>query len=209
MSWLVKLLPFIEEYTLYKKFDQEAGAYAAVNAPVRDMPLTIGVCPSYPGTETVAEDGKIAITTYAGSYHDLEEPIDVDNHGLMFLNSQVRLDEIYDGSTHTLLIAETLERTDDLGWVSGTRATLRNTNKIEERVPQFPPPQDSGMMGEEEEKEPDVAASLYVGGFGGHHPGGLNAVFADGSTRFISESIDPALWRQAGNRSDGQLVKPF
>jgi prepilin-type N-terminal cleavage/methylation domain-containing protein len=205
VSWLVHLLPFMEENVMYRKFDQSAGAYAAVNAEVRAAPLHIAVCPSYPGEEVIKE-GTIAITTYAGCYHDVEAPIDVDNHGLMFLNSHVRFDEIYDGSTHTLLLAETVERPDSLGWVSGTRATLRNTGKIEERKPQFPP---TAPDGEEETTEQDVAESLFVGGFGGHHPGVFNAAFADGSTRAISENVDPAVWRLVGNRSDGQIVKPF
>jgi hypothetical protein len=41
---------------------------------------------------------------------------------------------------------------------------------------------------------PDVAASLFVGGFGGQHPVGFNASFACGSTRFFTESVDPAIW---------------
>lgn len=204
MSWIVSILPYMEETVMYRKFDRAAGAYAAANAQVRAVPLSIAICPSYPGEEVIKE-GTIAITTYAGCYHDVEAPIDVDNHGLLFLNSHVRFDEIYDGSTHTLLIAETRERPDDLGWVSGTRATLRNTSKIEIPQPQFAqmPPAD------EVTDEKDVAESLFVGGFGGHHPGGFNAAFADGSTRFVTENVDPAVWRLVGNRADGEIVKPF
>jgi prepilin-type N-terminal cleavage/methylation domain-containing protein/prepilin-type processing-associated H-X9-DG protein len=205
VSWIVKILPYMEENVLYRKFDQTAGAYAPVNAPVRAGTVQILVCPSYPGEETI-KDGAIAITTYAGCYHDVEAPIDVDNHGLMFLNSHVRFDEIYDGSSHTLLIAEQLgEEPNDLGWVSGTRSTLRNTNKIEISKPQFgqPAPTDA------ETKKQDIAESLFVGGFGSHHAGGLNASFADGSARFVSEDVDPAVWRHVGNRSDGEIVKPF
>jgi prepilin-type processing-associated H-X9-DG protein len=135
----------------------------------------------------------------------VEAPIDVDNHGLLFLNSRVRFDEIYDGSTHTLLVGETRERADDLGWVSGTRSTLRNTSKIEIPQPQFGQPAPL----EEDDTKKDVAESLFVGGFGSHHPGGFNANFADGSTRFITETVDPAIWKLVGNRSDGEIVKPF
>ena len=72
-------------------------------------------------------------------------------------------------------------------------------------VPQFQQP----PAEEDETAKKDVAASLFVGGFGGHHPGGFNATFADGSTRFVSEDIDPAVWRLVGNRADGEIVKPF
>jgi prepilin-type processing-associated H-X9-DG protein len=204
VSWMVMLLPYMEENVIYRQFDQAAGAYAAANAKIRGARLAIAVCPSYPG-EALIEENTIAITTYAGCYHDVEAPIDVDNHGLMFLNSHVRFDEIYDGSTHTLLIAEKLVRPDDLGWVSGTRATLRNTSKIEIRQPQF----GQVVETEDEPKDADVAESLFVGGFGGYHPGVINAAFADGSTRAIAVNIDPAIWRLAGNRADGEIVDAF
>ena len=204
VSWVVKILPYMEETVLFRKFDQAAGAYAIENAPVRACPLQIIVCPSYPGDETL-KDGTIAVSTYAGCYHDVEAPIDVDNHGLMFLNSHVRFDEIYDGSSHTLLIGELLSASDSLGWVSGTRSTLRNTSKIEVASPQFA----AEVPMEEDAANKNVAESLIVGGFGSHHPGIIMTSFADGSTRSISESVDPAVWRLAGNRADGEIMKPF
>ena len=36
--------------------------------------------------------------------------------------------------------------------------------------------------------------------FGSAHPGGINAVLADGSVHHISYSIDPNVFRQGGNR---------
>ena len=44
-----------------------------------------------------------------------------------FLNSKLRRDDIADGLAHTIFIGEKLIDKDDLGWMSGTRATLRNT----------------------------------------------------------------------------------
>jgi prepilin-type N-terminal cleavage/methylation domain-containing protein/prepilin-type processing-associated H-X9-DG protein len=205
VSWIVKILPHMEENVLWRKFDQTAGAYAPVNEQIRKAEVSILTCPSSP-EESVIDEGRIATTTYAGCYHDVEAPIDVDNHGLLFLNSRVRYDEIFDGSSKTLLISEKLSRPDDLGWVSGTRATLRNTSKIEIRQPRFAQP----AQPDQNPPEQGVAESLFVGGFyGGYHPGGMNCSFADGSTRFVSESIEPALWRLLGNRADGEIVKPF
>ncbi|CAN5772068.1 DUF1559 domain-containing protein [soil metagenome] len=39
-----------------------------------------------------------------------------------------------------------------------------------------------------------------------HHPGGVNAVMGDGSIRFVTESINPAVWRGLGTRDGGELV---
>jgi hypothetical protein len=58
----------------------------------------------------------------------VEAPIDVDNHGVFFLNSRLTHDDITDGAAHTLFVGEKRFFDNiDLGWMSGTRATLRNT----------------------------------------------------------------------------------
>jgi prepilin-type N-terminal cleavage/methylation domain-containing protein/prepilin-type processing-associated H-X9-DG protein len=200
VSWIVSILPYMEERAAFKRFDQSAGAYAASNAPVRANNIQVLVCPSYPG-ERRNRDNTIAYTTYAGCYNDTEDPIDVNNRGLLFLNSAVRFDEIYDGSSKTILLAEKIPRPDDLGWVSGTRSTLRNTSIIETGKPQFSLPDIT-----DETVEINVAESLINGGFGGFHPGVINVSFADGSTRAISDTIDRAVLLLLGNRADGEMI---
>ena len=39
------------------------------------------------------------------------------------------------------------------------------------------------------------------------HPGGVNALMADGSVRFVSESITRQVWRGLGTRNGGELVE--
>ncbi len=46
---------------------------------------------------------------------------------MFFLNSKVTYAEIVDGSSYTIFIGEKLLDSNDLTWMSGTRATLRNT----------------------------------------------------------------------------------
>jgi prepilin-type processing-associated H-X9-DG protein len=54
--------------------------------------------------------------------------LDADNNGLLFLNSRVRFEDLVDGSSYTLAVGEKIIRGyQDLGWMSGTAATLRNT----------------------------------------------------------------------------------
>jgi prepilin-type N-terminal cleavage/methylation domain-containing protein/prepilin-type processing-associated H-X9-DG protein len=44
-----------------------------------------------------------------------------------------------------------------------------------------------------------LAASSY-------HPGGVNAMFADGSVRFVKNTVDPANWRALGSIAGGEIV---
>jgi prepilin-type N-terminal cleavage/methylation domain-containing protein len=201
VSWIVKILPYLEQQILAGRFDQAAGAYAEVNAPVREAQIMPLLCPSSP-VPALNETTKVARSTYAGCHHDAEAPIDKDNHGLLFLNSKVRYSEIYDGSSMTLLLSEALSGEDSLGWVSGTRATLRNTSKIEAGGAQLA--QKPATTPAEEK-----AGSLFVGGFGSYHPGGVNICLGDGSCRFISQTAEATVLRQLGNRSDGEIMKPF
>jgi len=39
------------------------------------------------------------------------------------------------------------------------------------------------------------------------HPGGVNLLMGDGSTRFVTETISRAVWRGLGTRGGGELVE--
>jgi prepilin-type N-terminal cleavage/methylation domain-containing protein/prepilin-type processing-associated H-X9-DG protein len=201
VSWIVKTLPYMEQNALSRLFDQKEGAYAPVNADVRKAQIRTLFCPSDPHPP-LNEAGTVARSCYVGCHHDSEAPIDKDNHGLLFLNSHVRYADIYDGSTATLLVGEAITSQEGLGWVSGTRSTLRNTSTIKEGQPYLQRP--TNVVAENEQ-----SGSLFVGGFGSYHPGGVNIGLADGSTRFLSQSTEPDVLRQLGNRADGEIIKPF
>ncbi len=213
VSWIVQILPHMEEGNAAAQFDIEQGAYAPVNQAVRQHTIRSLICPSDPFNR---REDKVAPSSYVGSHHGQEAPIDADNNGLLFLNSRIRFADIRDGSTYTVLVGEALIAPDNLGWVSGTRATLRNTSGINIREswqPSFRGTQTG--MGQGGGDEPDdtqeagVVKSLYVGGFGSYHTGGANFALADGAVRFISQSIDPTLLQHLGNRADGQMLEDF
>jgi prepilin-type N-terminal cleavage/methylation domain-containing protein/prepilin-type processing-associated H-X9-DG protein len=118
-SWIVQILPMLDESSAYKKLDHSQSIYSATNFPVRSYELQILRCPSSPNDFA-------ALSSYAGVHDSREVPIDIDNNGVLFLNSHVRYDDITDGVTHTLLLGEKHTDPTELGWSSGTRSTLRN-----------------------------------------------------------------------------------
>ena len=193
VSWVVKILPYIEERAVFQNFDQAAGAYAEENAEACSANLQILLCPSAP--DMYAEDDEVGRSSYAGCHNDAEVPIDEDNNGLLFLNSRVRYADMFDGSSKTILAGEVVLDGDNLGWASGTRATLRNTGSFE--VADRP-----GSPARESLDDP-----LHVGGFGSFHRHFANFAFADGSVRALSRDIDPKLFQLLGNRSDGEIIK--
>ncbi len=204
MGWIVQILPYIEEDVTYKHVDFSKSVYSKENAPVRDIRISTLLCPSDPGQSGLTA----APTNYAGCHHDVEAPVAADNHGVLFLNSAIRSEEIPDGRTHTLFVGEKTIHENSLGWMSGTRATLRNTGSPinASRANFF-----AGTVEEEEETiGPDgkkIDPALYVGGFSSWHPGGANFVQGDGSVRFFSETMAPQVWQQLGHRADGKLIE--
>lgn len=197
VSYLVQLLRYVEQQGIADNFDIEEGAYADVNAAARAAMISAFLCPSSPWGPMNNEESA-GLTNYAGCHHHDEAAIAADNTGLLFLNSKVRFGEIYDGSSNTILIGEMLPYAGSLGWVSGTRATLRNTGTLINAT-NFPR---SGLVRE----LPEDADPLWVSGFASHHPGGAQFCFADGSVRFLSESIDPELYQNLGHRADGAMM---
>ncbi len=206
VSWTVQVLPYMEQNNLFRMFDQQAGAYAEKNDTLRRANIAVLRCPSSPGPRGDQSGTAIGWSSYAGCHNSIEAPIDVGNDGLLFLNSRIRFDDILDGSSHTLLVSEHVFEDPDpnngvspvvLGWPSGTRATLRNTGRIEPLSNR----RFTGLV----EDEPAEKGLLTVGGFGSYHPGAAVVSMADGSTRAIGNSINPEVLHALGSRAGGEL----
>jgi prepilin-type N-terminal cleavage/methylation domain-containing protein/prepilin-type processing-associated H-X9-DG protein len=120
ISWIAQVLPYMEENVLYDQLDFSLGAYNHKNDRARQTALQVLRCPSSP-----ANDGPYS--NYAGCHHDKEAPIDADNKGVLFLNSRIARDDLKDGAAYILFLGEKNIDDYDLGWLSGTPATLRNT----------------------------------------------------------------------------------
>ena len=160
ISLFVQLLPYLEQRGMADRFDVKAGTYAPVNGPVRELHVPVLTCASQGDTECnlsinfsvepgadIEDDtfeltatptdpagqgtDTVAISSYAGCHHGSETPIDSDNNGLFFLNSRIGFEDIYDGSSNTVMFGEYIPDKDwNLGWASGTRATLRNMGAL-------------------------------------------------------------------------------
>jgi prepilin-type N-terminal cleavage/methylation domain-containing protein/prepilin-type processing-associated H-X9-DG protein len=209
-GWMTQILPFLELRNLYHHFNLKVGLYEPPNATTRTNLIKTYLCPSDRGPTRDAN--RVALTSYAGVHHDVEAPIAADNHGVLFLNSAVRYDDVTDGTSNTLFVGEKLIALPELGWASGSAASLRNTGvPVNASSPVMGNPAENPVTAE----EPDDAASdravdpnspLYVGGFSSRHPGGANFAFGDGSIRFIKSSVNRRVFRLLGHRADGEFV---
>lgn len=186
-SWITQILPFMEQTILYNNLNFSLSVYAVGNDTARRTTMRTLLCPADGGPRTI--DG-FGLTNYAGNHHHTEAAIDVTNTGLLFLNSLVRTEDIEDGSSNTMMIGEKLRELGDLGWASGTRATLRNGG--------------TPING----AQPAAVAKLAdpVGGFASKHAGGAHFAFGDGHVRFMTATTRPEILQSQINRRDGGLI---
>jgi prepilin-type processing-associated H-X9-DG protein len=120
ISWIARILPYIEERVLYDSLDLSLSAYHHKNDKARQTTIELLICPSCPLNEW-------PYSNYAACHHDVEAPIDANNKGVFFLNSRLTRDDLKDGAAYTLFLGEKFPDSFDLGWLSGTSSTLRNT----------------------------------------------------------------------------------
>ena len=217
-GWIVQILPCLDQRDIFQSIDFRDGAYGPANQTLGSVRLGVLVCPDDSSNTRGAGLGP-ALSSYAACHHDLEAPIDTTNHGVMYLNSRVQLDDVTDGLSHTIFVGEVF-KAHPLGWMSGTRATLRNTghpiNRIDpaalgiavfdqtlfsarhQDLDQIEGLIESGGIG---------SAPTFVGGFGSQHGSdGANFAFGDGSVRFLRAAIDFTVYQRLGHRADGEPI---
>jgi prepilin-type N-terminal cleavage/methylation domain-containing protein/prepilin-type processing-associated H-X9-DG protein len=193
-NWIIHILPYLEEQNTYNHVDLNVSVYDEKHAAVRNVRIESLHCPSQPD-----HSNDVIISSYAGLHHDLDAPIDADNHGIFFLNSAVHYEDIQDGAAHTIFLGEKeWDSQQDLGWMSGTHSTLRNTGR--------PINASKTRVGLTAATAPASPPGAIATGFSSVHPGGANFAFGDGHVSFLSETTASDVYQQLGHRADGKLL---
>jgi prepilin-type N-terminal cleavage/methylation domain-containing protein/prepilin-type processing-associated H-X9-DG protein len=211
VGWMVMLLPFVEGRSVARQFDGATSLYDAANLTARRAAIATFLCPSDTTPVRRPDDG-VASNNYAACHHDAEKPIGARDRGVFFLNSRVRHEDITDGTSHTIFLGEKLRNALDLGWASGTRASLRNVGTrinnpdlLYGTGPILPWSEEDSIEGTPPPL-PDPANPRLVGGFASRHSGGANFAFGDGAVRFLTSGINRAIFRRLAARADGEMI---
>ncbi len=232
MSWIAQILPQLGKENVYRRIDFirpersfltaeqlkyfEPTPAAEVDAVAdEDEMYGFGGGPSTPEMQLVAisllncPSSPVRGVTqgprhsdYAGCHASTSVPIDVNNDGLLYLNSAESLYEIPDGATTTILVGEKQLRPRDVGWMTGDYSTLRNTG-----VPTDTAYDTVRNQYYAETEGKPLAAN--AAGFSSYHSGTCNFLMADGSIRSIGDRISSEVLQKLGSRNDGSLVSDF
>jgi prepilin-type processing-associated H-X9-DG protein len=207
-GWLARLTPYMEMKNVYNHFNMNVSLYDEVNLTTRSRLLSSFICPSE-NSMKLRNDKGIPASSYVGMHHDVEAPIAADNRGVLFLYSAIRYEDVPDGSSNTIYAAEKLGDGLDLGWASGTRASLRNAGTLPNAIDSTPIRTESGPVARAayigDAAAPENAAK-YVGGIGSNHAGGANMLLGDGAVRFLKSTVSADTFRLLVNRADGEVI---
>ena len=137
-------------------------------------------------------------------------------NGISFPLSAVALKDVTDGLSKTLAASEIMLVPEPVGGglpVIDTRGRYHNNLHGGSSLSTLYPPNTTVS-----DKLPYCSNALSLapcnGGSGAnhvisarsYHRGGVNATFADGGVRFISNAVDPLLWQAAGSRNGGEAT---
>ena len=206
-GWGFQILPYIEQDNVYKGSGQGSIAGAQIQAlgapiktyfcPARRAPMTITGANWYSPAGTFAH----AMTDYAscGGTGNLTDCVILYNGGNVDGRTMV---SISDGTSNTMLIGDKrmdltylgqFQSDDNEGYCAGwDHDTMRYAS------PSYMPLPDSlNGSGWGEVK------------FGSSHTGGFNMLFADGSVRNMSYSIDPQNWQSLGTAAGGEVISNY
>ncbi len=193
-NWIEALLENLDRTVIADAIDSDVSVYAPENKDVRGLRMDLLFCPSATAVEPYT-------SCYAGIHHSSETPIDSDNNGVFMLNTPTTQDDVTDGLSYTLFLGEKLSHpSDDLGWLSGTRSTIRNAGGgLNARDVNMQAKFDLSGVAQ------GVDPALYVGSLASHHPEGVHLLTGGGEVTFRATSIDNFLLQQLANKSDGEI----
>jgi prepilin-type N-terminal cleavage/methylation domain-containing protein/prepilin-type processing-associated H-X9-DG protein len=124
--------------------------------------------------------------------------------GISFQRSEVSVQHIEDGTSHTYLVGEKFLIIDnyETGYDTGdneTWCTGHNNDNL--RTTAAPPRQDEPCQGGNPKDCPNENGNI----FGSAHATGWNVAWCDGHVQYMSYDIDPLVHKNNGNRLDGNV----
>jgi prepilin-type processing-associated H-X9-DG protein len=210
-SIFVAMLPQMEQTTVYNAVNFAVNIDLPENMTIQRSQIKSLLCPSdsaawqtdtptmwasYPGLQVTHSSysgcaGTWSHWTFNPSSTPSLATLTAQDNGIFFVNSRTRIAGVTDGTSNTILLGERMlfdrYRADTNWWFSGwlgaslfDTLTAMNPQRLVS-ITSLPPPDPNSWPGVEDNALWNSASS--------RHPGGANFAMADGSVRFLKETV--------------------
>jgi hypothetical protein len=181
LSWLVSVGPYVESTPFFLKLQWQEGWDAEENRYAALTKFFHLQCPAYPDQPPVSTLAPSHYVGLAGLGSDAAALPSGDRRaGFFGYDRKLTLADVGTGANSLIAVVETVQARG--AWTAGGAATVR---------------------GLEEGSSPFLGTNGQLGGI---HRGGANALFANGSVRFLRESLDPRVLNAAVTVQGSQKV---
>jgi hypothetical protein len=236
LAWNVKILPFIEEQTLYDKFDFKVAWNAGVNVAPAITKINAYLCPSGTvdrsqqgaGSEEYTPPGGTLTKMAASSYYGNMGPNGqipgsspaanytvnatpgfggFASQGVLLPASTTRFADISDGTSKTFAVGEISWNDKSNPPITWYRSWTRGCGSSAANQGSC------GMVKQVKETQNLVrydglgsAGNFNNFSFGSMHPGGAEYGMVDGSVKFVADTVDMNAYRAAASRNGNESL---
>ncbi len=226
-SWLVRILPYIECTEIWNATRSGSGTplnTSSVTWSAASMRIDTTVCPSnvaagkitlpLTGTWNYGIQGSYVACTGSNGVYSNAGACDARS-GMAFCNSRVKVKDVTDGLSKTLLLSEIVVTpgrdvrgaywSNWRGWANFSTRYPPNTSVSDKSFGFGNANEGDGPMqnwlplAPVEDNSGDRV--LYARS---QHSGGVNAAMADGAVRFVTNFVSPTIWMGLGSRAGGE-----
>jgi len=224
-GWGTYILPYLEEDVVYRQFDFHGTDYQTprTNLLGNHNLISAYLCPDDPnapqyinttGITPAADPSRpwedSGMTNMAGVADSLDWTCDGWNpkltaNGILFNKSKIRINDIIDGTSKTLIVGEVLGPKPGTTFSDGSSSLNVGFFWVTWDILDTAQGINANLL------STSVAFPWWAGqtSFGSYHPGGCHFAIADGSVQFISEQIDQKLLSGLATRAGGEAAQGY
>ena len=227
-GWGAHLLPYIEQDSVYNQIRFNLPIEIPRHTAAIQTTLKVYLCPADPVPQgpfpVRSAFGQTIVLAAPCSYAaccggDESGPDGLDGQGVFFRNSKVRIADIHDGSSNTLLAG-------DRAWTNAQGIWAGAVNGgVCLRGPDNPCPGNTAafspaptlVLAHSHLNNTNTDTDGGLDDFSSRHPGGSNFLFGDGSVRFFrsvpsdspdgSFARDSTIFQALGTRAGGEVIR--
>lgn len=207
-SWASLILPELEQSPLHGQVNYNVSSLDAANGAAAATVIPLYRCPSYNGSAYSQEpryvqiSPRFAVRNYVAVGATTIEKLWKEPDGVLFWQARLGPSDLIDGTSHTLLIAETREENAAV-WIDGSASSVSSlvydANSANYSDPivslDYTPYYPSGGQGID-----------CLWGPSSQHVRGANHVFADGSVQFLLDQIALSIYEAQTTRAGGEAL---